>query len=71
MQPMPTSYYSHCPTACMTFINQTFAPTPKSQLETFGVDPTTVMHTPAIVRHGQDTTPEGSTDYCADRRFCM
>ena len=55
-QPMPTSSHSHCPTACTTFINETFALSPKSQLEPSGEDPITVMHTPAMVGHAQDTT---------------
>ena len=59
---MPTSFHSHCPTACTTFVNQTFAPSPKSQLEPSGMDPITVTQTPTMVRHGQDTTPEESTD---------
>ena len=36
----------------------------------FGEDPTTVMYTPAMDGHRQDTTPEESTDQRADRRFC-
>ena len=47
----------------MTFVKETFALSPKSQLEPSGEDPITVTYTPAMVGHGQDTTPEESTDY--------
>ena len=36
----------------MTCVNATFAPSPKSRLEPSGMDPVTMMHSPAMVEHG-------------------
>ena len=62
-EPMPTSSHSHFSTACMTCVNQTFVPSPKSQFEPSGVDPITVTHTPAMVKRGQDTSSDVRVPY--------
>ena len=60
---MPTSSHTHLSTACITCVNQTFVPSPKSRLEPSGADPVTVMHTPAMVEHGQDASSDVRVPY--------
>ena len=47
----------------MTCVNQTFVPSPKSRLGPPGVDPISVMHTPAMVKHGKDTSSDVRVPY--------